>query len=344
MSQHKEPKTVSLLELFDLFATDVEAEEWFVKSRWPNGLRCAYCDGERVHQGGTHPVMPFYCSDCAKFFSVKTNSVMHSSKLGYRKWAIAIYLFMVKPKGVSAIQLKKELGVTYNTAWHLGHRIRKAMENDPESLFVGPVEVDEAFIGGRARNQTRDRKRRLQKTAVIGMRDRPTNKIKAEPMEERLGFLMRQFVYDHTKRDAEVYTDEARGYRNLLRAHATVNHSAGEYGLTNGIESFWALFKRAYKGTYHKMSPKHLHRYTTELQERHNRRPLGTLERMESVVVDGAGKRLRLVDLFCGENERTAKSAYVERHPVPVENPVQVKIGPIDVEEIKRRARELHSR
>ena len=101
-----------------------------------------------------------------------------------------------------------------------------------------------------------------------------------------------------TKPTAEVYTDEAPGYRGMPRDHYTVNHSKGEYGLTNGIESFWALLKRAYTGVYHKMSPKHLHRYVTEMQERHNRRPLTTLERMRSIVTDGVGKRLRYVDLI----------------------------------------------
>lgn len=296
-------KTMSLLELFDLFGSDQIAEDWFIKARWPNGVKCPFCEGERVAKRGNHPTQPFHCLECMKFFSVKTNSVMHSSKIGYQKWAIAIYLFVMKPKGMSSIQLHKELGITQKSAWHLAHRIRKALENDPESLFVGPVEVDETFIGGRARNQTLERKRRLSKVAVIGMRDRPTNLIKAEPIEARTARLMQEFVYENTEARAEVFTDEASGYRGIVRPHQTVNHSMGEYGLTNGIESFWALLKRAYNGTYHKMEPKHIHRYATEMQERHNRRPLGTEDRMKSVVVDGAGKRLRYVDLVSGKGE-----------------------------------------
>ncbi len=96
--------TLSLIELFDRFATDEVAEEWFIQARWPEGLRCALCNGERVKARGNHPTQPFHCLDCLKFFSVKTNSIMHGSKLGYRKWAIAIYLFVIEPKGLSSIQ------------------------------------------------------------------------------------------------------------------------------------------------------------------------------------------------------------------------------------------------
>lgn len=295
---------LSIMDLFQYFGTDEAAEDWFVRARWPKGLRCAYCDGERVTERGSHPTQPFRCSDCRKYFSVKANSVLESSKLGYQKLAVAYYLFVTRPKGISSMQLAKDLKITQKSAWFLGHRIRLALENDPESLFVGPVEVDEVFIGGRARNQTSERKRRLSKTPVIGMRDRATNLIKTQPISARKARVMQDFVYEHTTENAEVYTDEASGYRGIWRAHRTVNHSAGEYGLTNGIESHWALLRRAYYGTYHQLSKPHLHRYTTEMQERHNRRSLGTEDRMKSVVADGAGKRLRYVDLVReGQNE-----------------------------------------
>lgn len=290
-------KTLSLLELFELFGTDDAAEDWFIETRWPNGLRCAFCDGDSVGERGSHPTQRFHCLDCKKFYSVKTNSIMHASKLSYRKWAVAIYLFMTHPKGLSSIQLHKALGITQKSAWHLEHRIREALDTGDPALFVGPVEVDETFVGGRARNQTFERKQRLSKKPVVGMRDRATNRIVAKPIWNRESSILHRFVRSHTEPSAEVHTDEHKAYRNLPREHHTVNHSRFEYGPTNGIESFWALLKRAHMGIYHKMSHKHLHRYITELQERHNRRPMTTLERMKSVVVDGIGKRLKYVDL-----------------------------------------------
>ena len=293
-------KALSVIELMDLFGTDKIAEDWFITARWPDGLRCAYCKGDRVAERGNHPTQRFHCLDCMKFFSVKTNSVMHSSKLGYRKWAIAIYMFMTHPKGVSSYQLHRNIGITQKTAWHLAHRIRKALETDTLEMFIGPVEVDETFMGGKARNQTFERKMRMRKTPVIGMRDRATNKVRATVMERLYDYMMQGFIYAHTHPDAVVHTDQALGYQGVNREHHTVNHTAREYGPTNGIESLWAIFKRAQMGVYHKMSPKHLHRYVAELQERHNRRPMEIIERMTSVVSDGEDKRLRYEDLIAG--------------------------------------------
>ena len=322
-------KTLSILELFELFGTEEIAEDWFIEARWPNGVRCAFCDGEKVGERGNHPVMRFHCLDCSKFFSVKSRSVMESSKLSYKKWAIAIYMFVTRPKGISAHQLRKDLGVTHKTAWHLAHRIRKALADDDPALLYGPVEVDETFVGGRARNQPMERKRRLSKVPVIGILDRATNRVLAEPIDGRNSRNMQGFVYAHTDDTTEVYTDDASGYRHMARRHTTVNHSLGEYGLTNRIEGFWSLLKRAYMGNYHKMSPKHLHRYTAEMQERHNRRPMDAIDMMKSVVTDGVGKRLRLVDLMSG---------YGEYPPAPP-NP-----KPTLAELLKeRRARKQHS-
>ena len=297
-------ETLSLLELFRMFGTNSAAEDWFIKTRWPDGIRCVSCDGERVRRQTYHKTQPFHCIDCNKFFSVKTDTVLHSSKLSYQKWAIAIHLIMTRPKGVSARQLSKDLDTTHKTAWHLAHRIRKALESDHADPFLGPVEVDEAFIGGLAKNQTYERKRRSKKEIIIGMRDQDTNRVRVGQIQGRNAAEMQGFVYRNTTMLTEVYTDEASGYRGLARPHQTVNHSVGEYGLTNGIESFWAIVKRAYKGVYHYMSPQHLHRYILEFQERHNRRPLSDLDKMETVVRGSVGKRLRLKDLIQGRKRR----------------------------------------
>ena len=305
-------KPLSVLELMELFGTDKAAEDWFIQTRWPDGVRCARCSGTRAEESKSHPTQRFYCRDCKKVYSVKPNSVMEASNIGYQKWAIAIYLFVTRPKGISSLQLHKDLGVTQKTAWFMEHRIREALDTDT-GLFEGPVEVDETFVGGRARNQTWARKKWLRKEIVIGMYDRATNKIKMEHIDKRDTETLQEFVIRNTTEDAVVYTDEARQYEGVMRKHLTVNHSAHEYGLTNGMESCWAILKRAYKGTYHKMSAKHLHRYSTELQERHNRRPLSAIDRMKSVVVDGAGKRLRYADLTGGEKVET--TPVVERVP-----------------------------
>ena len=132
---------ISLFDHFEMFPDDAAAERWFIKSRWPDGLRCAYCDGENVNAEAKHPTMPHYCNAWRKYFSAKTNSIIYGSKLGYRKWALAYYLLTSNIKGVSSMQLHRYIGVRQATAWHMAHRIRAAMTVAPEQM-TGEVEVD----------------------------------------------------------------------------------------------------------------------------------------------------------------------------------------------------------
>ncbi len=145
------------MDLFDMFPYDKNAEQWFVRSRWPGGIRCAHCDSERVTTRTSHSDMPYHCKDCRKFFSAKTGSVMQSSKIGYRKWVIAIYLMTTGIKGTSSMKIHRDIGVTQKTAWHMMHRIRDTWgeRNEP---FSRPIEVDETYVGGLERNKHADKK------------------------------------------------------------------------------------------------------------------------------------------------------------------------------------------
>lgn len=302
---------ISLLELAEMFPDEATARQWFEGQVWPTGRTCPRCGSERTHEA-SHANSPYRCTDCRAYFSVKTGTALEGSKLPLRLWAYAIYLEISSPKGISSMQLHRNIGVTQKTAWFMLHRLREAWAEDKGEPMSGPVEVDEVYMGGLEKNKHARKKLRagrggVGKTPVAGALDRATNHIAAEVVPNTQRLTLSNFVHAHIAPGAMVYSDESASYSGLPD-HESVVHSRGEYVRddvhSNGIESFWALLKRAHKGTFHKISPKHLQRYVNEFAGRHNLRGRGTLEKMNAVMTGLIGRRLMYRDLVAGEPAR----------------------------------------
>ena len=232
---------------------------------------------------------------------------MEASNLGYRDWLYTIYLTTTNLTSVSSMKLRRELDISEKSAWFMAHRIRQAFNLEPEEdRFEGPVEVDETYMGGKRRNMPKAKQANLEgrgsvgKSAVVGMKDRRTNRVSAEVVEDTTAKTLQGFVHDRIEPDAQVYTDDASPYASLDN-HDSVRHSHLEYVKgdchTNGVESFWSMLQRAHMGTFHRLSGQHLHRYVGEFARGHNMRNLDTLEQMALIVDRMNGTRLRYKDL-----------------------------------------------
>ncbi len=294
---------MSLIELMDMFPTEEAATKWFEETIWGDERHCPKCGGFKTSHA-KHKYMPYFCNDCRSYFSVRTNTPMANSKIPLRKWAIGIYLCLTSLKSVSSMKLHRDLKIGQKAAWFMLHRIREAWADDGDGPFDGPVEFDESYFGGKRENMSNAQRKALKntgrgpvgKTAVVGAKCRATNKVNAKVVKETDAKTLHGFVAENAEPDAVVYTDDAKAYHGIPNPHESVKHSVSEFvnGMahTNGIESFWSMLKRSHKGTFHKISPKHLQRYVNEFASKHNIRESDTIVQMRDTVARLVGRRL----------------------------------------------------
>ena len=299
-------KGITLMELFKKFPDNKTAETWFESRIWKDGRVCPECDSIKTSVS-SHRKMPYRCCDCKQFFSVKKGTVMEQSKISYQHWAIATYLFATNLKGVSSMKIHRDLGITQKSAWFLVHRLRESWKTlAGVDSMTGPVEIDEVYLGGKNKNLHASQKKSKGQggsnmTAVVGIKDRATNKISAQPVPETTRPRLENFIESKTTTQSKKYTDENPSY-NRLSNHESVRHSVGEYvrgqAHINGMESFWSMVRRGYDGIYHHISEDHLHRYINEFAGRHNTRNMDTIEMMGEVAENMIGQRLMYKDLI----------------------------------------------
>jgi transposase-like protein len=322
--------------------------EFVASMRWPQGVQCPHCDGKKVSFLKSRRIWKCMAKDCHKQFSVKTQSVFEDSAIALDKWLTAVWLIVNCKNGISSYEIMRHVGVTQKSAWFMLHRIRLALKDGNWGKLGGseggPVEVDEAYIGGAPKNRHLGKRdpghgkkylldmdgeptglnpdyvphvcgRATKKIPVFGMLDREARKVRAHVIPEVKREVLMEAILKNIEKGSTIYSDGLRDYqplRNMEFIHDTVNH-VNEYARgqihTQGIENFWSLLKRGLRGTYVSVEPFHLDRYVDEQVFRFNNRatkdnPLTDSDRFMLAVSQIYGKRLTYAELT-GKGEET---------------------------------------
>lgn len=309
--KYKPPKFDKLSEMASIDVgrlTEDEARAILEQIRWPKGPICPHCQSQNVTRivAKSKKVRDglIQCKDCRKQFTVTVGTIMQGSHITLRQWIQAFHSMSSHKKGVSALQLQRNLGLhSYNSAWHLAHRIRLAMQTDPiASALKKIVEVDETYVGGKPRPGNKKKSKRgrgTEKTPVLALVERG-GKVVSKPVENVSAKRLKGAIRELVDREAVIMTDELRSYQGLDKefkgGHKTVKHGEGEFVKdgthTNTAESYFALLKRGIHGTFHHISKKHLFRYCGEFDFRWDRRKTGDGDRATEAIKGIVGKSL----------------------------------------------------
>lgn len=289
------------------YFSDVETSIAFVAAlRWPDGVFCQRCGDTSCYRLSTRPL--WKCRGCKKQFSVKVGSIFEDSPIGLDKWLPALWMLVNCKNGVSSYEIARDLGITQKSAWFMLHRLRLAVQNKSFEKVCGHVEIDETYIGGKARNMHKGKRARvitgtgsIGKVAVQGLLARHGkdghSTVRLSVVPDIRKSTLQGTVRANVRRGSKVYTDELLSYGGLESdyVHKVINHAEAYVDgqvHTNGMENFWSLLKRALKGTYVSVEPFHLFRYLDEQAYRFNSRKQTDAMRFLEAAASVFGKRL----------------------------------------------------
>jgi transposase-like protein len=289
-------------------ADELAAIEFMETHRWGDHAGCPHCGDMNVYKmagkdGAREKHYRWRCRGCKAQFSVRTGTVFEDSRIPMRHWCFGFWRAATSKKGVSALEIHRQTGLSYKSCLFMLHRIRFAMAPTDGNPLTGTVEVDETYIGGKYSGPGGQAKRYSNKSSVVGMLERG-GKVRTMVVPDVTARTLRHAVLQNVDRRSRLMTDENRGYHAVGKefegGHHTVKHSAGEYVrgdvYTNSIESYFGILKKGINGIYHSVSKKHLHRYLAEFEFRFNNRELSDGNRVVAAIEAADGKRLRYRD------------------------------------------------
>lgn len=313
----------SLLQVYEYFSDRHNCIDFIKQIRWNGQLNCAHCGYDKVYTlNGNNK--RYKCAQCKKQFTIIKGTIFENSPIALKKWFIAIYLVITRSKGISSVQLSKDIAVTQKTAWFMLHRIRFMLRDTQiQNKLSGIVQCDETFVGGKNKNRHWDKKVQnsqgrsfKDKTPVFGMLQQEQSyyitrlhkvivgrsvieKVIVQPKKLRCIVVqntqantLKPIIYNALQLGCTIVTDEWKAYNGLNRhyKHYIVNHKQKQYATdgysSNGVENAWSHFKRSIIGVYHKVSRKHLHRYVSEFQFRYNNHLLKAQQLIQSAFMN----------------------------------------------------------